>query len=343
MIRYILLIFFIFLINSVFCQVGNGKGVRVYIEKPNTDLYKQTIIAFTDASTDGQDQNDALVFGGTTYLFTEINNQAYNINAFGPLTEDKIIPLKTDISPDTGLFIIGIDTFMTYGNSNEERLLVGLFDDSTNTFHNLETPYVFQGPTANRFSLIFEPPISVELVNGCNLGYIVIDNDEPSSPYHLQSDEFVGFYSNETDTIFNLPNGNYTLSLPFEEFSEIVSFSIQNTIIDATLNVPLTTLYLGDSYVTPFLTINSPYNSIEWDFGDGNMFYNDINPVHYYSQSGTYILSVTISEGFCEKSFQTEIQVKEPMGLGFIDYKDIPKYKPSNFYYAIDGRLVKRQ
>jgi hypothetical protein len=330
------------LTNSVFCQVGNGKGVRVYIEKPNTNLYKQTIVAFTDASTDGIDQNDALVFGGTTYLFTELNNQAYTINAFGPLTEDKTVPLKTAISPDTGLFIIGIDTFMTYGESNEERLLVGLFDNSTNTLHNLETPYVFQGPTANRFSLVFEPPITVEIVNGCNLGYIVIDNDEPSSPYHLQSDEFVGFYSNETDTIFNLPNGNYTLSLPFEEFLEVSSFSVENTIIEASLSIPLTTVYLDESCIMPVLTINSLWHSIIWDFGDGNFFYNDINPLHYYSQSGTYILSVTISEGFCEKIFQTEIQVKEPLGLGVLEYKYLPKYKPSNFYYAIDGRLMKK-
>jgi len=310
--------------------------VRVYLEKPNTSFYAQTIIAFSDSTSDEVDQCcDAVSLGG--FISTSIGNLNYVINSFGPLNQDKIIPLNTTTSPDTGLFTIGID------DRNGEYFPVWLYDSLTNTFHNLDNPYNCQAPLLDRFSLIFEAPLMIEVVNGCNLGYVVINNDEPSSPYHLQSEEFVGFYSNGTDTIFNLPNGNYTLSLPFEEFSEIVSFSIQNTIIDATLNVPLTTLYLGDSCIIPVLTVNSLWPSVEWDFGDGNLLFNDMNPVHCYSQSGTYILSVTISEGFCEKSFETEIQVKEPLSLGFIDYKDIPKYKPSNFYYAIDGRLVKRQ
>lgn len=333
----------IFLTNSVFCQVGNGKGVRVFIEKPNTNLYKQTIVAFTDASTDGVDQNDAVVFGGA-YLFTEINNQAYTINAFGPLTEDKTIPLKTAISPDTGLFIIGIDSFMTYGNSNEERLLVGLFDNSTNTLHNLETPYVFQGPTANRFSLIFETPITVDVFNGCEVGYLVINNDTPDSSYYLtRNNEFIGVFTSSIDTIFNLTNGDYILSLPFENLYEEISFTVDNTIIDASLSIPYTNLYLGDSWITPFLSINSQYNSIEWDFGDGNFFFNDINPVHYYSQSGVYNLKVTISEFNCVKVFEVKITINEPLSLNFIDYKNIPKHKPSEFYYAIDGRLVKKR
>jgi len=326
-----LVLLFVLLTNNTFSQ----GGVRVYLQKPNTSFYVQTIIVFSDSTSDEADQCcDAVSLG--SFLSTSIGSQDYVINYFGELNENKIIPLNANISPDTGLFVIGIDE--RYG----QYLPVWLYDSTINVTHNLDNPYICQGPLLGRFSLIFEPPITVEVVNGCNLGYIVIDNDEPSSPYHLQSDEFVGFYSNETDTIFNLPNGNYTLSLPFEEFPETSSFSVENTIIDASLNIPLTTVYLGDSYITPVLTINTPYNSIEWNFGDGNMFYNDINPIHYYSQSGTYILSVTISEGFCQKIFQTEIQVKEPLGLGMIDYKYIPKYKPSNFYYAIDGRLMKK-
>jgi len=332
--KYIL-IWLILVISNISLGQGN---VRIYLEKPN-QLYKQTIIAFSDTTTDNVDNCcDAYLFSGNeNHISTSIGNQEYAINSFGYLYEDKNIKLNTVVNPDTGLFIIGID--YRFG----ENIAVGLYDSLNNIIHDLSTPYICYGPILDRFSLVFEKPLNVEVINSCDLGYVIIDNDVPNSAYYLTTPDNQTLYlPNNIDTIFDLPSGNYILSLPLESLIESTSFTINNTVIDASLNIPNTTLYLGDSYIIPILNIYSQYTSVEWDFGDGNFLYNDLNPVHYYSQSGVYNLKVTITEGQCNKIFESIITINSPLGLNNIDYRNIPRYKPTTFYYAIDGRLMKR-
>lgn len=334
--KHLLLLTWLLLTNiTSYCQ----GGIRLYIQKPNSLLYKQTIIAFSDSTTDGVDNEDVYMFGNTeNAIFTKINNQPYSFNYLNYLNEDKIIPIYTNINPDTGMFVIGIDE--RYG----DFIPVGLFDSVTNTVHNLETPYICQGPVYNRFSLLFEKPISLEIVDGCDVGYVVVNNDTPEFGYVLQQEgtNNTMYISSDVDTLFDLTNGNYTLSLPYESIYESINFSINNTVIDASLNIPFTTVYLGDSYITPILNIYSPYTYVEWDFGDGVIFGNDLNPVHYYSQLGIYTLKVTITEGQCVKKFESQITVNGPLGMDVIEYKNFPRHKPTTFYYAIDGKLVKR-
>jgi hypothetical protein len=318
------------------CLTGYSQsGVRVYLEKPN-QLYKQTIIYFSDACTDGFDQfNDALLFGGTlNKIWTSIGTTEYIINTFGPLTEDKIIPIGANINPDTGLFIIGVDE--TYG----EVLPYVLLDNQVPGYHS--TPYICQGPVSNeRFSIHFERPMQIDVVSDCDFGYVVIDNDEPSIGYTLvpNNDPNTSYtLPASTDTIFDLPSGDYTLcsnDIIFEQ----VTFTISNTVIDATLYIPYTTVYIGDSYITPILNIYSPYNDIFWDFGDGFTFYNDINPVHYYTQPGIYTLRAIINEGQCSKIFESQITVENINGIQAINRL---QYRPTSNFYSIDGKLVKK-
>jgi len=310
-------------------------GVRLFFQKPN-QFYKQTIISFTDSTTDQADNCcDAFrLVGSDEGIWTYIGTAEYSINAFGYLTEDKLIPLGTSAFPDTGTFIIGVDLIIG------DTLPFVLLDNIVPGYHTL--PYTFQGPVSNRFSLLFERPIQIETVGGCQEGYVVIDNDEPSTPYYLtNSSGQTTYLPTYTDTIYDLSSGNYTLSL-YDSIAESIQFSIENTVIDAVLNIPLTTVYLGDSYVTPVLNIYSAYDYIEWDFGDGNFAQNDINPVHYYSQVGTYTLRAIVGLGECSKIFETQITVGDVLGI-VPNYKDFPKYRPATFYYAIDGKLVKRQ
>jgi len=309
--------------------------IRLYLEKPN-QFYKQTIVAFLDSATDFADPccDATYLAGGTEGIWSYIGTNQYVVNAFEYPNEDKLIQIGTSASPDTGLFIIGIDQI------DGDTLPLVLLDNNVPGYHTL--PYICNGPISNRFSLLIEKPLQVETVNGCDVGYIVIDNDEPLTPYYLTDNTGqTSYLPTYTDTIYDLPSGEYSLSV-YDSIPETIYFSIDNTVIDAVLNIPLTTVYLGDSFITPILNIYSQYDYIMWDFGDGVFTQNDINPVHGYSQQGVYTLKATIELGQCSKTFEAQITVNGPLGLNQPNYKDIPKYKPSPFYYAIDGRLVKR-
>ena len=319
------------------CLTGYSQtgGVRVFLEKPEL-LYRGAIIYFSDTCTDGYDQfNDAILFGGTlNNIWTNIGTTAYVVNTFGPLTEDKIIPIDAYINPDTGLFIIGVD--QTYG----EVVSYILLDNQVPGYHGM--PYICQGPVSNeRFSIYFERPMLIETINDCDYGYVVIDNDEPSIGYTLIPNNDPNTSYNlpaSTDTIFDLPSGDYTLCSN-DVISEQITFAISNTTIDATLHIPYTTVYIGDSYITPILNIYSSYNDIYWDFGDGTTLYNDINRVHYYAQPGIYTLRAIVSEGQCSRIFESQIVVENINGIQAINRL---QYRPTSNYYSIDGKLVKK-
>jgi len=318
------------------CLTGYSQsGVRVYLEKPNL-LNSSIIIYFSDACTDEVNFGyDAVLFGSEiNSIWTNIGNGKYIVNCFGPLTEDMIIPIGAHISPDTGLFIIGVDE--TYG----ETLQYALLDNQVPGYHSM--PYICQGPVSNeRFSIHFEKPMKIDVASDCDFGYVVIDNDEPSIGYTLipNNDPNSSYIlPASTDTIFDLPSGDYTLCTN-DEIPEQATFAISNTTIDATLYIPYTTVYIGDSYVTPILNIYSPYNDIFWDFGDGTTLYNDINPVHYYPQPGIYTLRAIVSEGQCSKIFESKIVVENING---IQATNRLQYRTTSNYYNVEGKVVKK-
>lgn len=311
-------------------------GIRVYVEKPNL-FYKQTGILLNDSTNDGYDQCcDAVRLGQSPDgIWTEINGTQYAINSYSGFEdyEDKIIPLYTSAFHDTGISIIGVDWQLN------DLLTYRLLDSESPGIHFL--PYICEGPiTGQRFSLYLEYPLHVEVNNSCDFGYVVVENDIPETIYYLINDSNqVSYLPNYTDTIFDLPSGNYTLCV-YGDMAETIQFSISNTVINANLYIPQTVVYIGDSYVTPILNIYSQYTNIMWDFGDGTIVYNDINPIHYYVEPGEYTLKAIVSEGQCSKAFEGIIRVEGSLGIQTINK---PQYRHVNSYlYNIDGKLVKK-
>ena len=327
------------LITSIFSySQSDAKYIRVYIEKPEL-LYKSTVIIFSDSCTDGLDWNyDAIQFGGPlNSITTTIGNTSYVFNCFPNITEDKIIPLNINISPDTGVFIIGVD--LSVGDLPPYALL----DSQNPGYHQM--PYICQGPVSNgRFSILFEYPLTVDVISGCEVGYVIINNDETSVSYELTPyDDTNTSYilPPTTDTIFNLSNGDYLLTLN-DSIIEEVQFGVSNTIFNDELVVPYVLLSVQDPYIIPYLIVASPYDQISWNFGDGTpILYNDVNPVHGYTQAGIYTLELTIVRDGCSKTLQQMITIYNPLGIQQI-YPIIPSYKQSQYYYGIDGKLIKR-
>ena len=323
------------------CLFGYGqsdaKYIRVYIEKPEL-LYKNCVIIFSESCTDGLDWDyDAIQFGGPlNSITTTIGNTAYVFNCFSNITEDKTIPLNINISPDTGLFIIGLD--LSVGN-----LVCRLLDTQYPGYHQM--PYICQGPVSNgRFSMFFEYPLTVDVVGGCEEGYVVINNDQSSAPYELTPyNDPTTYYElpPNTDTIFNLPNGDYLLTLNDTIFEQ-VQFGVSNTIFDDELVVPSTLLPIQDSYIVPFLIPAQSYDEISWDFGDGTpILYNDVNPVHGYTETGIFILKLKIIRNGCSKTIQEVITIYNPLSVPHI-YPIMLSDKQTQYYYGIDGKLIRR-
>ena len=327
------------LITSLFSYAqSDAKYIRVYIEKPEL-LYKSTVIIFSDSCTDGLDWNyDAIQFGGPlNSITTTIGNTSYVFNCFPNITEDKIIPLNINTSPDTGTFVIGQDLII--GEIPPYRLL----DSQNPGYHQM--PYICQGPVSNgRFSILFEYPLTVDVISGCEVGYVIIDNDESSVSYEVTSynDPNISYtFPPNTDTIFGLINGDYLLTLN-DTIVEEVQFSVSNTTFNDELVVPYVLLPIQDPYIIPYLIVASPYDEISWNFGDGTpIIYNDVNPVHGYTQEGIYTLELTIVRDGCSKTLQQIITIYNPLGIQNI-YPIIPSYKQSQYYYGIDGKLIKR-
>jgi len=62
-------------------------------------------------------------------------------------------------------------------------------------------------------------------------------------------------------------------------------------------NADFTYNQIGDS--VSFMNLSSNYESLIWDFGDGNISYDD-NPTHIYTSSGIYVISMIVfSNGGC--------------------------------------------
>jgi len=336
---------FLTILLIITCLFGYGqsddKYIRVYINKPNVWEGSSTIIIFSDSCTDGFDQCcDASTFFGLPCedcITTNIGNTQYVFNCFPNLTEDKIIPLNINISPDTGTFVIGQDFII--GDIPQYRLL----DTQNPGYHQM--PYTCQGPVSNgRFSMFFEYPLTVDVVSGCEAGYVIINNDETSGSYEITSYNDPTIYYElppNTDTIFNLPNGDYLLTLNDTIFEQ-VQFSVSNTIFDDELVVPYNLLTIQDPYIIPYLIPAQSYDEISWDFGDGTpILYNDVNPVHGYTETGIFILKITIIRNGCSKTIQEVITIYNPLSIQHL-YPTIHSDSQSQYYYGIDGKLIKR-
>jgi len=305
-------------------------GVRLYIEKPNV-FSRETIIAFAEGATDEADNCcDAFLLGGIiNNIYTYNGTTAYVINTFAPLTDDKEIQLGLTINPDTGLFILGINGW--YGDTLQARLI----DNLVPGIH--EFPYTFQAPASNnRFKILFEYPMRVEVFSGCDKGLITIDNDDEGVEYILIYGGDTISYPSIIDTIQDLNAGTYTL---IAGSGESYTFGLQSTPIESSLYVSADYVWIVDSWVEFILTCFEPLTQVEWNFGDGVTQIGDFNPVHQYTAPGIYTATVTLTAtNGCQKTLERLITVVNVTGIPTIEKTRIVKVDDRK--WTIDGKQI---
>jgi hypothetical protein len=307
--------------------------IRLYFNEVN-GFYKQTVIAFTDSTTDGVDICcDAFQFGEPEVsIWTEIEGVRYVINAFGQLIEDKEIQIKISSYTNDGIYIIGVDS--ETGERLSYRLIDEEFPDQLQTM-----PYMFSGPIyEDRFRLRIDYPTEIQIIPGCEDGKIAIDNDNDELSYFLYSNgELIDTFPANTDTIFDINDGEY--QLVGGEFAESDSFLIENIDINASLYVSAQNVLINDAYIEGIVTVFTPFESIHWDFGDGSIVEGDMNPVHLYTSIGVYTLKVTVKKGNCELTLQRIIVVESPNGMNPIS--NPVKFRAQTRMWDLAGRRLR--
>lgn len=63
-----------------------------------------------------------------------------------------------------------------------------------------------------------------------------------------------------------------------------------------------------DGPVVSFTNLSTDASSYTWNFGDGN-FSTEVNPVHVYTQSGTYTVTLNALNAFCANALNQQVQV----------------------------------
>jgi hypothetical protein len=97
------------------------------------------------------------------------------------------------------------------------------------------------------------------------------------------------------------------------------------------------TFYLVSGQAEVQLYNNNAYaDSWTWDFGDsGTDTVKD--PLHIYTDTGTYNVTVTVSHDYCTKTAEKTIYVVDDTGIGIVDFKNLafklyPNPSDGNFY-----------
>ncbi|MGB7380658.1 MAG: PKD domain-containing protein [Rivularia sp. (in: cyanobacteria)] len=100
-----------------------------------------------------------------------------------------------------------------------------------------------------------------------------------------------------------LDNGTYNVTITVEDEN---GASTQQTLTVNVDNVA-STVTAGDNQTTSegnSITFNGGFrdpgildtHTVEWDFGDGNVTRNDLNPIHTYTQNGNYTVTLTVTD-----------------------------------------------
>jgi hypothetical protein len=202
-------------------------------------------------------------------------------------------------------------------------------------------PYTTVGPiTGQRFTLHTTAPVKINVTNGCESdsgGTALIHNPNQMWTNELiRNGEIIDY---DIDSIIsNLSSGTYQYKWYNQTSYQIINFEVNNNPFDFDLILPFNYLLIQDPGIIPELLITGDYDQIVWDFGDGSIRYDDINPVHYYSEVGQYILSVTVTSGECSKTVQEIITIDNVFGFPNIKLKN----NDYLFYYGLDGRLHRK-
>jgi autotransporter-associated beta strand protein len=293
---------------------------RMWVSVKNqVGLYNETLLAFIPTASDDRDEiyDAKKLFGNANLsLYTTLGEDAFGIQAWGELTQDRIIPLGLN-SNLIGNHTISIQKM----ESIDPTVLVFLEDVETGAFHNLRKgDYEFNltGETngANRFRLHFRAPVKlVKTDAGCNQekGSLKIETENTGWTYAVKNNENTVIGSgvlNSTTTLSDLDLGNYIVSLTAQD-----GYVAEQTITIAGSDLLMSAIS-GQSNVQVSTPIQFDYSGngatdFLWNFGDGTVVENANSVSHVYNLPGIYSVTLTASNSTCSAVSTFEVAVTD--------------------------------
>lgn len=290
---------------------------RMWINVRNeVGQYNETLLAFIPGASDARDEMyDAKKLPGNENisLFTTIGEEAFAIQAWDDLTQDRIIPLGLNANR-AGVHTIALKEIQNM----DPTVLVYLEDLQTGAFHNLRLSsynFILEGELngANRFRLHFKAPVLVEAnAETCtgNDGSIELSANEGMWTYEVRTAENMlvnqGMVNNETD-IQNLADGTYLVKLTsFDGYTATFTSTVNAS---PALSAAILAPSLANAMQNMIFEAIAPADvQVIWNFGDGHTA-SGLMVDHTYEQPGIYVVSITATNGTCESTSNHEISV----------------------------------
>ncbi len=63
--------------------------------------------------------------------------------------------------------------------------------------------------------------------------------------------------------------------------------------------------------------------SRQWDFGDGSPLVDEVNPIHTYSQTGTYTVALTATDGSCTHTATQQVELTGSTGIAQLNEENV--------------------
>ncbi|HCQ29605.1 MAG TPA: hypothetical protein DIU39_04915, partial [Flavobacteriales bacterium] len=294
-------------IAQIVISGGNGSDeTAIRIDNDNATLN-------FDANLDAQKMYST---SNVPSIATEMSNIDYSVNSI-PFNQSLTIPVKV-LTQSSGIYTLTFNNMDAFENAS----CITLVDNFTGQTKNLKsvntyTFYLSDTTTSARFTLQIGAPVLANInqptcqntfdgsVN-INIGY------QGASTYELFDDE------NNLLTSTNDSTGNITFN-NLSEGTYIVNISVSgcgaytdtlvvlgSNSVYAKFDIPTDTIHANKNVTIINQTQNA--TSYLWNFGDGNQS-TDATPVHSYTNTGNYTITLTAENQNCTDNVSQTITV----------------------------------
>jgi hypothetical protein len=321
-------------LGSTFFNGYNSVPNLMRLEVLGNGFANETAIYFDPTAVDAFDiHRDArLIYTptqGVPNLYSYIDNTPLNINVMGHLNMDKVIPLGLKIQSAGTYSLVATDM-----SSFAPSVIAYLEDTQTGTMTNLRTNPSYtltlaEGEINNRFFLHFHPAVEFNTVGETcagNDGKLMINYPTTNTVNIVIKDEsgnVVVAQNNVSGSVAinNLVAGNYVAEMTFGIAPNTYTTSDYFTVaggnaVFANLSASANSVDMNANTTVNFTATAQGATSFNWNFGDGTVVTNGpANMSHTFAQAGTYHVTFEASNGICNTTATTTVEVTNATGL----------------------------
>jgi hypothetical protein len=292
----------------------------------------QTAIYFDNARSDAYDNDATAMFSpnsGVPTIYSLVGTEPVNINAMGQLNMDKVVPLGVKIQT-AGTYNLVVADMSSFAPS----VIAYLEDTQAGTMTNLRTNPSYtvtlaEGDINNRFFLHFHPAVELNTVNETctgNDGKLMINYPTTNTVNIVIKDvngNVVASQNNVSGSVAinNLVAGNYVAEMTFGIAPNTYTTSDYFTVaggnaVFANLSASANSVDMNANTTVNFTATAQGATSFNWNFGDGTVVTNGpANMSHTFAQAGTYNVTFEASNGICNTTATTTVEVTNATGL----------------------------